>query len=257
MAPRRFLKGVTNVSADSNLGRMPFMDPTKYAIAYEDFFGPWSLVAAGVSNGTTTWVNNWFIRSEDANATVSQTTDADANGVAKVALAAADNSVGWGQALNDNAIRMRTGKKLFFSCKFEITHTAGTVNNQEMFVGLAENTMTSWSMLFNAAGTGIVSDDTFGFLTLDGGASIYFTNTENDSGYIVDTGKDIETGRWFEMAVYWDGTNIELFCDGWSLGKYASAAAPTTGCSLTFGCKNGEAKARNLLVDYMFLAIER
>lgn len=254
--PRRFLKGVTNVAATYPMGRMPILDPTKYSLFYEDFFRPIGL-AASVANGTTSW-DAITVRTDNAGAVCSMATDADANGVFKVALNTTDNIYGMAQSANNGSLGHRTGKKHFMSVKFCIDITAGTVNNQELFLGLVDDTDTAWTDVFTAAGTGLTNCNYLAFVMLDGGASIYHASTDDNTGTITDTTIDLVNGAWYELAHYYDGTKFELFCNGASLGKYTPTGIPkTNNMCMMLGMKNGEAKARNLLVDYFLVAQER
>jgi hypothetical protein len=48
--PRRFLNGITNVAIDNPLGRLPYLDPTKWAIWFDDF------LHYDVAQGDAAWI---------------------------------------------------------------------------------------------------------------------------------------------------------------------------------------------------------
>jgi hypothetical protein len=194
--------------------------------------------------------------------------NAAANGVLTYTIGATDN-VACTMSAVAPSMRMRSGKKFFMTARFKVdVVTAGsTILNAELFIGATSlNATGAHTDIFNAGGTAVVADDHVGWICLDPGASLYHGMTENDVGTITDTGLDVTDNEWIDVGMYYDGTDVELFQKQpapsgndvmHTIGKYTPTAIPVSVIGPTVSMKTGEAKARTLYVDYLFIACER
>lgn len=266
--PIRFLNGLSNLNADTAKGALPFLDPTKYSWYYQDYFGPH--LGAAISNGNATYDGIYYI-TDNAGAVIDVTQNARSNGVLSMTLGATDN-IYCGAYPVACSMRLHAAKKFWMSTRFRFSHTAGTVNNSELFIGLTADGHTAHTDLFNAAGTAMAGTDYIGWILLDGTASIYQVSAENTSGWTVDTTLDAEQTTWYELALYYDGdstyhlwgkvlrgtTPPHMYAVPY-LGNYdiGGSGLPVSAVGPCISFKNGEAKAKLLLVDYLFACCER
>jgi hypothetical protein len=253
-SPRRFTDGVTNVSSSNPLGNLPYLDPTKWIVYHEDFCAGF-LGANSVNNTTKTAFGVSCIAS--ANGTVSVATDAtDAPlGCLKIVTTAADNEYGWLQSLSPG-FAMKSGKKAIFETRFEITHTAGNIEQNELFIGLASYSA-SVTAAFATNGTAMAADDAIGFYSPDADTNINFVIRENDVADSQIIKSTYATATWYIMTAYYDGTNAYLYVDNVEAGILNPDQIPVSVIGPSVFFKSGEAKVHQLLVDYIFCAFER
>jgi len=250
-APKRFLNGIASVSSSDPLGQLPYLDPTKWVMYYEDFCGP-MFNAASLTSGTTNIGGLSFVVS--TNTTVTLETDAtDApNGCLKYITTAADNescvmttfSGGWA---------MTSGKKFLMESKFEIT--AATIASCELFIGLTEQEVTT--AYFASNGSARTFDDGIGWYSPDADTDIDVICGENDVFDNVTVKATYVTATWYTMSIYYDGTDIYTWVDGVDSGKLTPAQIPVSKVGPSIYFKSGAAAIQSLLVDYLFVAKER
>jgi len=253
MSAKRFLNGITDVSSDDPLGAFPRLDPTKYVMYYEDFVGP-LFDSASISNSTAT--ENGLRVTASANATVNLVTDAtDAPlGALKIVTTAADNESGLIQTMSPGWA-MKSGKKLWMESRFELTHTAGNIEQNELFIGLA--TSQTGANFFATDGSARTFDDGIGWYSPDADTDIDLICGEADSFTNVTVKATYATATWYVMSVYFDGTTLYCYRDGTLVATLTPDAIPVSVVGPTFYLKSGEAKVHQLLVDYLLIAAER
>jgi hypothetical protein len=251
--PLRFLDGLSNVAAADPLGSMPYLDPTKWIIYHEDFCSGF-LGGNTVANGNATANGIYCVAS--ANATVNIVTDAGGIlGCLKIVTTAADNEYGWLQTLSPG-FTMTAGKKFIMETSFEVTHTAGNIDENEIFIGLASYSA-SLTAAFAAGGTTLDADDGIGLYSGDNDTNINFVVGEDDT---YDTKVVITTyltATWYRVSIYYDGTNIYLWVNDTTVGHMTPDQIPVSVIGPMFFLRSGEAKVHQLLVDYLFCAFER
>jgi hypothetical protein len=251
-APRRFMDGITNVSSADPMGALPYLDPTKWVMYYEDFCGGY-LGANAVTS--TTNVANGVQTIASANGVVSVVTDADAPlGCLSITNGGAnDNDYGWLQTMSPGFI-MTSGKKFIMETRFEIT--AATVAQCEMFIGLASYSA-SVTAAFATAGTTLNADDGIGLYSGDADANINFVVGEADvydSQVLITT---YVTATWYQVSMYYDGANIYLWLNNARNDVLTPDQIPVSVIGPMFFFKAGEAAEQTMLVDYLFVAAER
>lgn len=252
MAPRRFLNGVSDLSSGVPFGNIHMLDPRKYSVYFQDFTGP-LLAAATANNATVVEAGISIVAS--ANGTASVTTDAGAlDGALKFVTTAADNEQCLLQTPS-GGFTMTSGKKFFMEAKFEITHTAGNIDQNEIFIGLASFQATT--NFYLADGTARTFDDGIGWDSPDGTADLNFIIGEAD---VFDTTAHVTTyatATWYTLSVYYDGTNCYLYTNGTLVKTLTPDQIPVSVVGPTIYMKTGEGKVHQLLVDYLLVVKER
>ena len=252
MAPRRFLNGISDLSSAAPLGNFNLLDPRKYSALFLDFAGP--LLAAATVNNTTTVEAGYSVLAS-ANGTASVSVDAGAlDGCLKFVTTAADNESCLFQTPS-GGFTMTSGKKFFMEAKFEITHTAGVIAQNELFIGLAS--FQSTTNFFATNGLTRTFDDGIGWITFDADANIDLICGEND---VYDTATQIATyatATWYTLSLYYDGTNITTWVNGAPSATMTPAQIPVSVVGPTIYMKTGEAKVHTMLTDYLLVVKER
>lgn len=253
-APRRFLDGVTNVSSSDPLGQLPYLDPTKWHIYYEGFeSGPFSSAVTGAGAGTSgTGKAGGFVAIASTNAvTVNQAMDTNLSCL-KIITTATDNAYGHVYS-GLPGLNLVSGKKFIMETYFEITHTAGNIDQNEWFIGLA-SAQTGTGFWKSTART---FDDGIGWYSYDGDTDFDLIVGENDVFDNVTVKATYATATWYRASVYYDGTDCYCYLNDDSVAKLTPSAIPVSAVGPCFFLQTGEAKVHQLLVDYLFVARER
>ena len=251
-SPMRFFDGVASVSSADPLGALPYLDPTKWSVYYEDFTN--GFLGANAITSTTV-LQNGINAISSANGVISITTDADAPlGCLSITNGGAnDNDYGWLQTMSPG-FAMTSGKKFMMETRFEIT--AATAAQNEVFVGLASYSA-SVTAAFATAGTSLDADDGIGWYSGDADANINFVVGENDvydDQVLITT---YVTATWYKVSVYYDGTDLYLWVNDVTSGKLTPDQIPVSVIGPMFFFKAGEAAEQTFLCDYLFAAFER
>lgn len=253
-SPRRFTDGVTNVSSSDPLGQLPYLDPTKWVVYYEDFdCGPFAAAVTGAGAGTSgTGTGGGLTALASTNAvTINQTMDTNLSCL-KIVTTATDNAYGHVYCALPS-LNLESGKKFIMEVSFEITHTAGNIDQNEWFLGLA-SAQTGTNFWKSSART---FDDGIGFYSYDGDADFDLIVGENDVFDNVTMKATYVTATWYRAAVYYDGTDCHCYLDDVSVASLTPSAIPVSAVGPTIFLQTGEAKVHQLLVDYIFVARER
>lgn len=224
----RFSGGVTNRPENDILGgSFKAPDPTLYHTFFEDFdyytAADWTVTEVGVATQALT--------------------DAD-GGVLLVTNAAADNDSSSSQKVGES-FTLETGKKLFFKSRLAVSDATLS----DVLVGL----------LITDTAPFDVTDGIF-FLKSEGSAEVGFF-AEKDSVQESAAGVvSMEDATMIELSFLWDGVDRLYYgADGNVLGYIEPDASLPDDEVLTvsFAVRNGEAVAKTLSVDYLFIAKER
>ena len=252
MTVTRFPGGITTNLPSDPMGALGIPDPTKWSVYFEDFTGP-LFNANSIANTTVT--HNGLSVIASANATINVVTDAGAlDGALKIVTTAADNESGLIQTLSPGFV-MTSGKKFFMETKFEITHTAGTISENELFIGLAS--YQTGANFFATNGTARTFDDGIGWYSPDADTDIDMIVGENDVYDNTTVISTYATATWYTCTLYYDGTDIKTWVNGVATGTITPDQIPISVVGPTIYFKSGEAKVHQLLVDYLMVAKER
>jgi len=251
MALKRFTNGITDIPSTNPMAQLPRLDPRNWVVYCEHFMGP-LFDTATVANTTVTAQGYTVVAS--ANTTVSLTTDAAAPaGCFKVVTTAADNEH-CQLTTTSPAWIMTANKKFLMEAYFEITHTAGNIAQNELFIGLASNQATT--DFFAADGSARTFDDGIGWYSPDADTDIDLICGEADVFDNVTVIATYATATWYKVSLYYDGADIYTWVNGTHTGYLTPAQIPisVTGPAIYF--KSGEAAVHQLLVDYLLIARE-
>lgn len=238
MPIERFYDGISTVYASNPLGMLPRTDPTTYAMFMEDFLTP---------VGTTDlWLHT------QTNGTLAGAATGGC-GIITQTLAGADNDLSQ-LALKSVSFLMTAGKKLFFEAKVKVDKgAAGTIGEQEVFVGLS--TVQVGANFTAADGLTMAADDVLGFWSKDGTANLAAIARKTDVESIESAATTYVDATWMVLSIYFNGTTAYFYKD--DNGIAALTGYPTAGLCPTLYIKAGEAKPAVLSTDYVFVAVER
>ena len=222
----RFPNGVTNVGEDSPFADLAMPAPTKFHSYMEDF----DYYTAG----------NWTVTETQAGATQALT-DGD-GGLLLLTNTAADNDLVSLQKVGES-FRFASGKELFFEARFKVSDAT----QSDLVVGLQ---ITDTSPLD-------VSDGVF-FIKADGSTTVSLVVEKNGTATTTSVGT-MENDTFISLGFYYDGASaIQYSVNGSVLGTSVTTNLPDDeDLTVTFAIQNGEAVAKTMTVDYIFVAKER
>jgi hypothetical protein len=238
MAIERFYDGISTVYSDNPLGNLPYPDPTKYAIWMEDFIL--------IPEVTTYWTNT------NTNGTLA-VAETGGTGVATLTMGGADNDLA--QLYHKTAtFALTSGKKAFFEAKIKVDKgAAGTIGQQELFVGLAA---VETGVNFTAAdGLTMTSTNCVGFWSMDGSTNLAAISRVADVESIEAAASTYADATSYVLSWYFDGTTIKFYKDDTQIASLT--AFPTAAVTPTLYIKAGEAAPAVLTTDYVLVAVER
>jgi hypothetical protein len=225
----RFPYGVTNVGETNLFADMVQPDPTLFHTYWNDFdtytAGDWTVTATG---------------------STTQALTAGDGGLLLVTNSASDNDL---VALQKApaAFSFTAGKKSFFRCRFKVSNAT----QSDIVFGLQVVDATPLD----------VTDGIY-FLKADDATTVDFivrknATTGSTSASAVATMAD---DTYIELGWYYDGdATVSYEVNGSVLGSLSGSSAylPDANCTVSFALQNGSAAARNMTVDYVFVAKER
>lgn len=237
--PQRFLNGISNVTIDNPLGRLPYLDPTKWAIWMEDF------LHYDVAQGDAAWILD--VVNAGADAVVGPT------GVLTLTLTGASDSVGLQQS--NGAWQLTSGKKAIFKTRCKIVKGGGTIGQEGFFVGLT-SVQTTTNFMDAPPPTARAFDDGWGFLSYDATTNIIALQGEADV-FSTEVGcTTYADDTWMELAIYWDGSKSIFYKDNVELCEITTNP-PTSVISPVVFISAGEAQTDAIHCDYLLVAVER
>jgi len=151
---------------------------------------------------------------------------------------------------------MKDDKKFIMEARFEITHTAGTISANELFIGLTSYSASA-TAFFATNGSARTFDDGIGWYSPASDTDIDVIVGENDVFDNTTVISTYATATWYTMSLYYDGDDIFLYKNGTHVATMTPSAIPVSVVGPVFFLKTAEAKVHQLLVDYLFVASER
>lgn len=222
----RFPNGVTNVGEDSPFADLAMPAPTRFHTYFEDFD---YYVAA-----------NWTVTETDAGATQALT-DGD-GGLLLITNTAADDDLVSLQKVGES-FRFASGKKLFFEARFKVSDAT----QSDVVIGLQITDTTPLD----------VTDGVF-FIKADGAATVSLRVEKNNTATAT-TVATLADDTFVRLGFYYDGaSSIQYFVNGVLGGTSVTTNLPDDeDLTPTIAIQNGEAVAKTMTVDYVFVAKER
>jgi hypothetical protein len=223
----RFPFGVTNVSESNSLADLGMPSPTKFHSYMEDF----DYYTAG----------DWTVTETDAGATQALT-DGD-GGLLLITNTAADNDLVALQKKGES-FRFASGKELFFEARFKVSDAT----QSDLAIGLQ---ITDTSPLD-------ITDGVF-FLKADGSTSVSFLVEKNNTATTTAAVATMADDTFITLGFNYDGGSVMQYCvNGVVVGTSAVTNLPDDeDLTVSFAIQNGEAVAKTMTVDYIFVAKER
>lgn len=227
LSTTRFPNGVTNVGEDSLFAAMGQLAPTKFHTYWEDF----DYYTAA----------DWTVTETDSGATQALA-DGD-GGLLLVTNTAADNDLVAIQKVGES-FRFASGKKLWFEARFKVSDAT----QSDVVMGLQ---ITDTSPLD-------VTDGVF-FIKADGAATVNFLVEKNNTATTASSVATMADDTFIRLGFYYDGdAAVYYFVNGVLGGKSAVTNLPDDeDMTVSFAIQNGEAVAKTMTVDYIFVAKER
>ena len=226
----RFPNGVTNVADVDLFADMAQLDATKFHTFFDDF--------------DTYTAGDWTVTETDAGAT--QALTAGDGGLLLITNTAADNDL---VALQKNpaAFSFTAGKKLFFRARFKVSDAT----QSDLVFGLQVVDTTPLD----------VTDGVY-FLKADGSAAVSVVCRKNASTGSTSASSiaTLANDTFITLGFAYDGEGkVAYEVNGNVVGSLdaSSAYLPDTTCTVSFALQNGEAVAKTMTVDYVFVAKER
>jgi hypothetical protein len=223
----RFPFGVTNVSESSQYANIGQDAPN----VYHNYFNDFDTYVAG----------DWTVTETDAAATEALT-NGD-GGLLLITNTAADNDLVALQKKGES-FTFTSGKKLSFEARFKVSDAT----QSDLVMGLQ---VTDTTPLAVANGVYFIKND--GAATVDLVLAKASTLTTNSA---VATMAD---DTYITLGFFYDGSNLYYFVNGALAGSSVTTNIPasTTTLTVSFALQNGEAAAKTMTVDYIFVAKER
>lgn len=241
-SPVRFPFGVTNTSKGNPLAAFVAPDPTRVHAFFDDF--------------DRFVVGDWTITTTEAGAGSATEALTDANGgVLLITNDAADNDADFFQKVGESFLPT-SGKKLWFKTRFAVS----------------DATQCDWVMGLQITDTTPLAADGDG--VTDG---IFFQKDDDDTNIDFYVQKNATTGQltstavtttaaadtYMTLAFYFDGERyVYLYKDDSQIARVDLTSTlttylPDTELTISFGIQNGEAVAKTMSIDYIFVAQER
>ena len=227
MTTTRFPNGVTNVGEQSLFAELGQPAATNFHTYFEDF----DYYAAA----------DWTVTETDAGATQALT-DGD-GGLLLITNTAADNDLVSLQKKGES-FRFESGKALFFEARFKVSDAT----QSDVVIGLQITDTTPLD----------VSDGVF-FIKADGAATVNFLVEKNNTATTASSIATMANDTYIRLGFYYDGSSaVQYFVNGTYTGSSVTTNLPDDeDMTVTIAIQNGEAAAKTMTVDYIYVAKER
>ena len=227
MTTTRFPNGITNVGEQSLFAELGQPAATIFHTYFEDF----DYYAAG----------DWTVTETDAGATQALT-DGD-GGLLLITNTAADNDLVSLQKKGES-FRFESGKALFFEARFKVSDAT----QSDVVIGLQITDTTPLD----------VSDGVF-FIKADGAATVNFLVEKNNTATTASSIATMANDTYIRLGFYYDGSSaVQYFVNGTYTGSSVTTNLPDDeDMTVTIAIQNGEAAAKTMTVDYVYVAKER
>jgi hypothetical protein len=184
---------------------------------------------------------DWTVTETDAGATQALT-DGD-GGLLLITNTAADNDLVSLQKKGES-FRFATGKALFFEARFKVSDAT----QSDVVIGLQITDTTPLD----------VTDGVF-FIKADGAATVDFLVEKNNTATTASAVATMANDTYIRLGFYYDGVSaVQYFVNGSIAGSSVTTNLPDDeDMTITIAIQNGEAVAKTMTVDYVYVAKER
>ena len=230
-APQRFSNGVTNVISSATLGQYLALDPT----VVHEFFDDFDIYLA----------SDWTLTTTEAGAgSATEAVGDEDGGVILITNAAGNDDHDFLQS-PDEIFLLESGKKAWFRSRLKISDAT----QSDFIVGLQIRDTTPLA----------VTDGVF-FRKDDGDTNLDFIVQESASAITTTSAvTTVANDTYLTVGWFYDGrATISYFVNNAKLGTVTTTnVLPSTELTVSWGLQNGEAVAKTMNMDYLFVAKER
>jgi len=236
--PTRFPHGVTTVSESNPLADFGLPDPTAWHVWFDDF--------------DNFEADQWVITATEAGAgSASRAVQNADGGILLLTNDAADDDNQFLQWSGDDAsavvetFKFVAGKKLFFKARFKVSDAT----QSDFVMGLQITDTTPLA----------VTDGVY-FRKDDGDANLDFVVMKDSTATTGTAVATVTSDTHLTTAFYYDGTSngIKVFVNDTLVATIATTnLVDDEELTISFGIQNGEAVAKTMSLDYIFVAKER
>lgn len=228
-SPTRFPSGVTNVASNKDTGQLPFPDPTRYQVYFNDFTDDlvsWTETATSVGTGTS-------------GAAIADA----AGGILQITTAANENDGLFIESQGESFL-LEAGKRTWIKARFAL----GDAIESDFIIGL-----------HSTSGTPQAATLRYLFESVDGSAALYFNVDDNTTDVDSSTVATLADDTFVNVCAYYDGTDILLYLNDALITKIANAnfGLPAAEMAIGMGYLNGAAGAETTDIDYIMVVKER
>ena len=227
--PTRYPSGVTNTGPTTDTAMLPFPDPTRHHVFFNDFdvytVGDWTATATSIGAGTS----------------AGAVADAD-GGILRITTAANEDDGLFLQSKGEGFL-LEVGKKTIVKARFSV----GDAIQSDLIIGLHSTDTTPMDATMR-----------FAFISEDGSAALFFNNdnntTDSDSGTVATLADDV----FVTVAAYYDGAGtIRLFLNDNLVNTMTGITPPAAEMAVGIGYLNGAAGAETTDIDYILVWKQR
>ena len=232
MGSTNFTKGVNNITAQNILGQMIQLDPTQMHTYFNDF---------------DTYTAGDFTVTETQAGATQALTNVD-GGVLLLTNSAADNDLNALQKVGES-FKFEAGKKLFFKSRFAVSDAT----ESDFVIGLQITDTTPLA----------VTDGVY-FRKHDGDANLDFVVIKDSTASTATAITTVANNTYLTVGFYYNGVDEVVYAASVDnnnptiLGKLPIDNLPDDEeLTISFGIQNGEAVAKTMSIDYIFVSKER
>lgn len=230
----KFLSDLANGMSANLLTTVPYMDPTEWKVWVEPF--------VQIPEVTTYWTHT------QTNGTLA----IGSSGITQT-LGGADNDLSQ-LYLANASLALVSGKRALFEAYVKVNKgAAGTIGEQEVFVGLSS--VLTGANFTAADGLTMTVDNCVGFWSPDGSTNLAAIARVADVESIEASAMTYADVTFYKLQWYFDGTSVYFYKAGAAVT--ALSAFPTAAMTPMLYIKAGEGKPSVLTTAYMAVAVER
>ena len=183
------------------------------------------------------------------------TSPAGIHGVSLLPKTTTDNSGLHVQWTTPTLLFGGSDKKFYFETRATVTSAGGTMPEAESVVGFTSDVQTTGFV--DTLGTAWAWNDGVAFCHLDAATEISLVVGNGGTLQTIGIGQDYVSGTALRLACYYDGGTYRVYVNGAEVANAARVTAVgSTACGASLYTKNGEAQDKDLLVNYLYLAVE-
>jgi len=237
MVTTNFRDGVTNAAIEETLGDYIRMDPTQSFQFFDDF--------ASVNVGTTG--TDWLATNVGVTPTyVAASVDGGAVLITNTAGATDSCFIQWQGKNAGTAIApflITAGKRAWFKARFKTSDATLSA----IIMGLQ-----------NVDTTPLAVSDGVYFYKPTGAATMNFIVSNTSTATTTSAVATLANNTWIDVGWQYNGIDkIIYYINNAAVGTSVITNMPTAALTASFGIQNGEAVAKTMTVDYIFVAEER